>query len=60
MSRFHCAPSRRGHTWRELPLVSPSAGGPTIRELVQLRVCAKCKAVGRVSKQGVIAVVEAP
>ena len=60
MPRNHCPPSRRGHSWRELPLVPPSEGGPTIRALLELRTCARCKAFGRASKQGVIHVVEAP
>ena len=60
MPRDHCPPSRRGHSWRELPLVPPSEGGPTIRELVQLRKCARCGVFGRVSKQGIIHVVETP
>lgn len=38
----------------------PSEGGPTIRELAELRKCAKCGAFGRVSSQGVVHVVEAP
>jgi len=58
MSHHHCPPSKRGHTWKELPLVPPSQGGPTIRELAELRKCARCNALGRVNKQGVICVVE--
>jgi hypothetical protein len=60
MPHNQCPPSRRGHTWRELPLVPPSKGGPTIRELFELRRCARCNALGRVNKQGLIDVVEAP
>lgn len=60
MSHHHCPPSRRGHSWKELPLVPPSGGGPTIRALLELRKCSRCGAIGRVSKQGVIHVVETP
>ena len=38
----------------------PSQGGPTIQQLAELRKCARCDALGRVSKQGVIHVVEVP
>ena len=48
-----CPTSRRGHTWRELA-IPPSAGAATIRDLVESRVCARCGAVGRVSKQGIV------
>jgi hypothetical protein len=60
MSHHHCPGNRRGHTWKELPLVPPSAGGPTISSLLELRKCARCGTLGRVSKQGVIHAVEAP
>jgi hypothetical protein len=50
-----CPPSRRGHSWRELSCrVPPSEGGPTIRDLVDLRVCDRCGAIGRVSTQGIV------
>jgi hypothetical protein len=60
MPHDQCQPSRRGHSWRELPLVPLSKGGPTLRELLELRRCARCGVLGRVSKQGVIHVVETP
>jgi len=56
--RTHCPPSRRGHAWQELPIVSPSQGGATIRQLYDLRRCARCKVLGRVDSQGCIRVVE--
>lgn len=50
-----CPPSRRGHAWRGLSCaVPPSAGGPTIRDLCELRVCRRCGEVGRVNSQGVV------
>lgn len=58
MPHDQCPPSRRGHTWRELPLVPPSQGGPTIRELVEMRTCARCGAIGRVNPQGVVILVD--
>jgi hypothetical protein len=56
MPHDHCPPNLRGHTWRELPLVPPSEGGPTIRALAELRKCARCGAIGRLNSQGVILV----
>jgi len=56
----HCPPSRRGHAWRELPLVPPSEGGPTIRELYELRRCLRCAAIGRVDAWGRIVIVTGP
>jgi hypothetical protein len=50
----HCPPNLRGHTWKPLPQVK---GEPWIPEL---RKCARCGALGRVSKQGIIHVMEAP
>lgn len=50
-----CPPSRRGHAWRELACrVLPSAGGLTIRNAAELRVCDRCGQVGRVNGQGVV------
>jgi hypothetical protein len=43
-----CPPNRRGHTWREL---SKLKGDPS-------RICARCGALGRVNKQGLIDVVQ--
>lgn len=37
-----CPPSRRGHDWSDAP------------SSLELRVCDRCGAIGRVSKQGVI------
>ena len=59
MPRNHCPPSRRGHTWKELPRVS-SESGLTIRDRLELRTCGRCGVLGRISKHGVIHVVEAP
>lgn len=56
MPHNHCPPSRRGHTWKVVP---PSEDGPTISDLLELRKCARCGTLGRVSSQGVIHVVEA-
>ena len=58
MPHDHCPPSRRGHSWRELSCrVPPSDGGPTVKDLVEGRVCKRCGALGRVNQQGVIVVV---
>ena len=52
---FACPPSRRGHAWSELSARTPSSeGGPTIRDLAELRVCNRCGEIGRISSQGVI------
>lgn len=32
----------------------PSEGGPTIRDLAELRICGRCGEVGRVNAQGVV------
>ncbi len=60
MPRDHCPPSRRSHSWRELPLVPPSQGGPTIRDLCELRRCARYGVIGRIDSQGIVRVQEAP
>ena len=60
MPHDQCPPSQRGHSWRELAQADlPSR---TVAELLNptLRLCKRCGALGRVSKQGVIHVVEAP
>ena len=50
-----CPPSRRGHAWREMHCrLPPSEGGPTIRDLAELRICGRCGEVGRVNAQGVV------
>jgi hypothetical protein len=50
-----CPPSRRGHAWRELPCkIPPSENGPTIRELIETRVCRCCGEIGRVNSQGIV------
>jgi hypothetical protein len=59
MSHHHCPPSRRGHSWQTLPRVPLSKGPPTLRDL-ELRTCTRCGALGRVSNQGVIHLVETP
>jgi hypothetical protein len=60
MSHEHCPPSRRGHSWREL--TSADLPRRAVADLVTpaLRLCKRCGALGRVSNQGVIHVVEAP
>ena len=57
MPHDHCPPDRRGHTWRELPWIVAHKGGPTIRELLELRKCVRCGALGRINSQGVVFVV---
>lgn len=59
MPRDHCPPSRRGHTWRELRLDDlPRGSIAALKIAPALRVCKRCDALGRVSDQGVIHVVE--
>jgi len=54
MPHDQCPPSRRGHTWKALPLSKGIPAG----DWLEMRQCARCGANGRVSKQGVIHVVE--
>ncbi len=52
MPHDQCPGNRRGHTWRE-----PTAAAlPEIprRNLLALRICQRCGAIGRVNKQGVV------
>jgi hypothetical protein len=60
MPHDQCPPSRRGHSWREL--TAADLPRRTVAELLvpALRLCKRCGALGRVSKQGVIHVMEAP
>lgn len=57
--RNHCPPNRRGHTWREMRLDDLPRGSIAVLKIApSLRVCKRCGALGRVSDQGVIHVVE--
>jgi hypothetical protein len=61
MSHDQCPPSRRGHSWRELTLADlPRGSIAALKIAYPLRICKRCDALGRVSNQGVIHVVEAP
>jgi len=66
MPHNQCPPSRRGHTWRELTVtdqLGPKLAPDMTADLKigsPLRRCKQCGALGRVSNQGVIHVVEAP
>jgi hypothetical protein len=61
MPRDHCPPSKRGHSWRTLTLADlPRGSIAALKIAPALRVCKRCGALGRVSDQGVIHVVEAP
>jgi len=61
MPHDQCPPSRRGHSWRELTLADlPRGSIAALKIAPALRICKRCNALGRVSSQGVIHVVEAP
>ncbi|HSX22249.1 MAG TPA: hypothetical protein VLE97_05685 [Gaiellaceae bacterium] len=61
MPRDQCPPSRRGHSWRELILADlPRGSIAALKIAPALRLCKRCGALGRVSGQGVIHVVEVP
>jgi hypothetical protein len=54
MPHDQCPTSRRGHTWREpRPALLPEVPR---RDLLAMRVCARCGALGLVNKQGVVVV----
>jgi hypothetical protein len=59
--RTICPPSRRGHAWRELSQDAPRpAEVSPIFHPAEARLCARCGALGRVNKQGVVVVVTTP
>lgn len=59
MPHDQCPPSRRGHSWRELTRADlPRRAAAELLDPA-LRLCKRCGALGRVSKQGVIHVVGA-
>lgn len=61
MPHNHCPPSLRGHSWRELYVSDlPHRSSDALKISPALRICKRCNTFGRVSKQGVIHVVEAP
>lgn len=59
MPRDHCPPSKRGHSWRELRFDElPKGSIAALKVAVAVRVCKRCEALGRISSQGVIHVME--
>ena len=59
MPHDHCPPSKRGHSWRELRTGElPKGSIAALKIAPALRVCKRCAALGRVSSQGVVHVVE--
>jgi len=60
MPHDQCPPNRRGHSWRELTFTDLSRHALAARTALVFRVCKRCNALGRVSTQGVVHVVEGP
>jgi hypothetical protein len=67
MPHNQCPPSRRGHSWSEVPVTDQrtlqlphESSTVAINSAPDLRLCKRCGALGRVSSQGVIHVVETP
>jgi len=59
MPHNQCPPSRRGHAWRELTAIESKGSAingavPSTKTTPDLRLCRRCGAFGRVSKQGIV------